>query len=365
MKPGAFFLILGLAWAPGVVGKNYYADNNRDLFLLPRSAAVGSSDFVFNRDGANQSNPANVTSDSSSDISLAYAGFFQNTFSSSILSYVTPVSNNSGIGISFGYISIPDIEYTENLTTMIDGSIEVPVYDPSRIRYVTASEMYLHFAYGYKHLIRRGIEAAAGMAINAQRVNLPPYRGYGIGFDGGAAVDFTKIGLKIALGCENITTNYTRWSREFGETDLPHLRFGIGWRKEIPSLYGRIQIQHKSLDLFSNEGINSEVEESAADNSSSSLKKPAIRYFSKDPLYFLLSGAYGVEYTVMNALALRMGILSGDDYGEGTKIAFGCGINLLKKKLAFDISYLTHELAGTYLLGVTYRWRNDMINKGR
>jgi hypothetical protein len=161
--------------------------------------------------------------------------------------------------------------------------------------------------------------------------------------------------------CENLTTNYIRWDKGYAETALPHARFGIGWRKEIPYLYGRIQLQFKSLDLLANEGVNADT---TYDSAALQLVRPTTKRFSKDPLYFLYNGTYGLEYTVMNVLCLRLGIPVGDSYGDaGTRIAFGCGVNLLRKKLSVDFSYLTHELAGTYQLGVSYRWQGDGNSK--
>ncbi len=345
---------------------NYYADNNRDLFLLPRSSAMGTSDFVFSRDGTNQSNPANLAYDSSSELCLAYAGFYQNAFNSSILSYSAPVTGNSGIGLSIGYLYNPDIPFTENLQTMSVGSDVVPIYDPSRISYKSGSELYIHAGYGYRRSLMPGIQASAGFAVNALRHNLSPYRGYGIGCDGGLTVDFVGWGLRTAVGVENITTNYTRWSKDWGVTAPPHVRFGIGWQKEIAYLYGRIQLQFKSLDLLANEGINAVENDSVLDLSSNPISRPDRKKFTTDPGYFLYNGLYGIEYTVLKALSLRAGIPVGGGYGDDwTRIAFGGGVNLLKRRLTIDISYLSHELAGTYQLGVTYRWQNDIINAGK
>jgi hypothetical protein len=365
MRTATFLFLFGTMINASIYAANYYSDNNRDLFLLPRSSSVASSDFVFTHDGTNQTNPANLVFDSLSEISFAYAGFYQNTFSVSMLSYSTPVSKNSGIGFSAGYIYNPNIPITDNLETMTDGAYVVPIYDPSRISYRTQSELYFHFGYGYKRSIFPGIEAAAGVGFNALRHNLPPFRGYGIGADGGIAIDFAKIGLRTALICENITCNYTQWSKDWGTTALPHARFGLGWQKEIPYIYGHIRLQFKTIDLLANDGINASVTDSVLDMSSNQRIIPARKHFTSDPLYFLYSGTYGLEYTILKTLSLRVGIPVGGGYGDnGARIAFGGGVNLLKKKLSVDISYLSHELAGTYQLGVTYRGLNDIINTG-
>jgi hypothetical protein len=77
------FLFIGLTFGYDL---NYYSDINRGLFSLPRSTDVAGSDFVFSRDGTPQVNPANLAFDSLSEISCAYAGFYQDIFSTSVLS---------------------------------------------------------------------------------------------------------------------------------------------------------------------------------------------------------------------------------------------------------------------------------------
>ncbi|HEX7510178.1 MAG TPA: hypothetical protein VF335_02680 [Chitinivibrionales bacterium] len=340
---------------------NVYSDGNRGLFLLPQSSAVATSDFVFSRDGTNQTNPANLAFDSISVVAMSYAGFYQNSFSSSMLSYVTPVSRYSGIGFSLGYLYNPNIMNTENLQTVEINNTTVPVWDSTRVSTFSESQIYFHAAYGFLRPLSSAIEVGAGVGINAQRHSLEPYRGYGLGCDGGVLIHFNRIGLKTGLIGENLTTNYIQWDKNYAETALPHVRFGIGWRKEIPYLYGRIQLQFKSLDLLANEGVNAD---STYDSSGVSLNRPITKHLRKDPLYFLLSGTYGLEYSVLQVLSLRLGIPLGDSYGgDGNRIAFGCGVNLMHKKLSLDFSYITHELAGTYQLGVSYRWQTESAGK--
>ncbi|HAJ80509.1 MAG TPA: hypothetical protein DCO75_12155 [Fibrobacteres bacterium] len=335
---------------------NQYSDIDRSLFVLPRSSAVGTSDFVFSHDGTSQTNPANLAFDSISEASLAYAGFYQNTFSTSMLSYVTRIGKFSGIGFSIGYLYNPDISNTENLNTVENNSVSIPVYDSTLVYNITESEIYFHAGYGLSYPITNNITGAVGVGINALRYSLPPYKAYGLGCDGGVVVDFHSIGLKTSLICENLTTNYTKWDENYSETALPHVRFGIGWKKEIPYLYGRIQVQFKTLDLMANEGVNAD---STYDSSGISVVRPITKHFSKDPVYFIYNGVFGLEYTVMNTLSLRFGLPVGGSYdvsSDVSRFAFGCGLNLMHKKLSIDFSYLTHELAGTYQIGISYRW---------
>jgi hypothetical protein len=346
------FLFTGLSFG---YSANDYSDVDRGLFSLSKSTAIAGSDFVFSRDGTPQVNAANLAFDSLSEISCSYAGFYQNIFSTSVLSYATKVSENSGLAFSLNYLYNPDLPYTDNFQTENIGGADIPLYDSSLIRYHTESLVFFHAAYGQKLRILPGIDFAGGIAMNAERYSLPPYRGYGLGCDAGASMDFVKQGVRFGLQCQNITTNVIRWTAGYSEEAYPHAFFGVGWRKDIPYLYGRIQIQFKSLDLLGNDGVN-------ATGTIDSTAVPAAKHFTKDPLYFLVNGAYGLEYTLMNVATLRFGLPVGGSTGtDWSAMAFGCGVTMMKKRLSLDFAYITHELAGSYQVGLTYYWLNDTM----
>jgi len=355
--PAIVILFTGLTFSDD---GNYYSDIDRSLFSLPKSTDVAGSDFVFSRDGTPQINPANLAFDSLSEISCAYAGFYQNIFSTSEVSYATQITRNSGLGFSLSYLYNPDIPYYSAFTTENINGIDIPAYDSSLVKYHSESQVFFHIGYGQKYRVISGIEVAAGIGMNAERYNLPPYRGYGVGCDAGLSLDLVNQGARFGVECENITTNYLRWTPGYSEEAYPHVYFGVGWRKDIPYLYGRVQIQFKSLDVLGNEGVNSSAD-STADTTTYSL--PSIKHFTKDPLYFLFNGSYGLEYTIMNALALRVGIPVYGSVIDWSNVAFGCGVNLMKRKLSLDFAYVTHDLAGSYQVGLTYFWRNDIISR--
>jgi hypothetical protein len=335
--------------ASAAIEKNYYSDDYRSLFMLPQSSAQSNADLAFLRDGTQQTNPGNLALDSTSEVSLGYAGFFQNTFSTSTVSYVTTLGKNIGFGISLGYLLNPDIPYTDSLQT----EANVPVYDSSRIYYRTESELFFHAGVGRKYPIIPGMELGVGLALNAQRHSLPPYNGYGIGCDAGATVVLPNAGVNIGVLCENITTNYMRWTAGYSEAAYQHIRLGVGWQKELPYIYGRIKIQHKSLDLLANEGINGMADSITknGDNQDTAISVPTINHFDKHPLYLLLNGTYGVEYTIQDVVSLRLGLPLN---GYSGNVSFGAGINLFNKKLKIDFSYLSHDLGRTYHMGMTY-----------
>ena len=57
----------------------------------------------------------------------------------------------------------------------------------------------------------------------------------------GLSLDLVNQGARFGVECENITTNYLRWTPGYSEEAYPHVYFGVGWRKDIPYLYGRVQ----------------------------------------------------------------------------------------------------------------------------
>jgi hypothetical protein len=352
----AFIVIFVFSVYPAV--KNYYSDNTRELFYLPRSSATGGSDIVFEKSGSPQANPAVLGLDSTNDLTLSYSSYYQNTFSASVLSYAGAIDRKSGFSLSLSYLYNPGIPGTDNLEIGNDGQ---PIYDPSRLQYSAESVILFHAGYGYKFILTPRIQIGAGLGLNAQRHRLPfdLYRGYGMGFDAGVVVDFPRPGLRLALACDNVTSNYTRWSSTYSELAYPHLRFGMGWQMEIPYIYGHIAVHYKTQDLFSNEGSNA-VDLStlfgAGDTATANQQNlniptdtPGVASLKTDPVAFIMSGSLGFEYRIMDVFSVRVG------HSMANAWTFGCGIALLKKKLAFDFAYLTHELAPTYQLSVTYR----------
>lgn len=333
--------------------RGYYSDNIRELFFVPRSSSVLGADFVFAHDGTPEVNPANLALDSSTEISLSYASYYQNTFSTSILSYAGRIDEASGFGISLSYLYVPDIRGTQNLLTEPDGT---PVYDESRFEYSTYSDIFFHAGYGRQFIKSRRVELTAGVGVNAQRQRLAfnQYRGYSMGLDGGIAVDFPRPGIRLSCACDNISTQYTRWSAGYSETAYPHLRFGAGWQQDIPYIYGHVRIQYKTLDLLGNEGADAIqlstllTTDSAGSSNTNQLSGEMPSVAGANGALVLL-GSLGIEYTIKNVFAIRIG------GNLENKLAFGCGVNLLQRRLCFDASYIMHELAPTYQIGVTYR----------
>jgi len=320
---------------------NYYADANREIFLLPKSAAMAGSDMAISRSASPLSNAATLPIDSIRELSLAYAGYFQNTYSTGALSYVGPVDGKSSIGVSASYVLIPGIEIYDD--TIV----------PANIQTKTGSDFFFRISYGRK-LMRFGerITVTAGAAINAERRNLVGWTGYGIGADAGLNVlyEAKRWGVATAgMVVENLTTNYTHWSSGYKEYAYPHMRMGLGWQKELAYIYGKLSLTYLTPDLLSNEGINAYSSDSLYDNYY--VESPDIDRVATHPLMLFIGGRGGAEYTIMNTISFRAGV----DMKDGT-ISFGGGLRLFSNRAGFDFAYLDHDLAPTYKLCVLFKW---------
>ncbi len=328
--------------------KDYYSNSNKSLFIFPEYASLGGAGLVFSRDGAPLSNPANIPLDSFSQISLSYAGYYNNTFSTSFISFVTEVTQRIGIGMFGGYLYIPDIEITENFE--LDQETGVPIYDPSLISMKSSSEIFFNFSFGYNLFENRKLNVSSGASLHCQRRRLIDWTGYGIGFDAGMTLLLKRSGLRFSIFADDFTTNYIHWSSDYHDNGLPHIRIGLGWRKEVPNLYGRFSIMYKSPDFLSNDGVGYNLFSEKAEK----IDEPYENRIRKKPSLLLTAGCYGIEYLIHKVVALRLG------FNESKRIFFGSGVNMFSQALSFEFSLSgqvrSYELEGIYFLSVSYKW---------
>ncbi len=322
---------------------DYYSNANKAIFVFPQYSALGGSPLAFSRDGSPMSNPANISLESARALSLSYSGYFDNTFSTTLASFVTQIKDNIGAGVFAGYIYIPNIEITEGFDVYPD--TDIPIYDESKLTYESSSEVFMNFSFGYTILSTANISATAGASFHCQRRRLIDWTGYGIGLDVGTTVELPRAGVRFSLLLDDITTNYIRWSSDYHNNALPHARLGIGWQREIPYIYGKIRIMYKSPDLLGNDGVGYIF---LGDDE----KEPEKQSVKDEPGLVFTAAAYGVEYTVQKIVALRVGL------DESKRLFFGAGINLFKRSLFFDFSYMvSNDLPGTYSLSMGYHWK--------
>lgn len=328
---------------------NYYADVNRELLVMPKSSAMAGADITFFRSAAQLANPANLAGDSVKEASVAYANYFQNTYSTSGVSFLGPVDGRSSFGASVSYVLIPDIKISDQVTDQNN-----QIVSPTRTK--NASDVFFRVCYGRKlFAFSNDIQVQAGLAVNGERRNLVDWTGYGIGADFGANVLFKGIDAVAGLVVENITGSYTYWSANYKEFSYPHARIGLGWHPEFSYIYGTITACYLSPDLFSNEGVNSFTTEEMSASSDPFLNGLSYESPDRERVYanplVLMRGRYGFEYSIMNTVAFRFG------YNAGTSsFSFGGGLNLMQKHAGIDFAYLSNELSPTYKICMNFRW---------
>lgn len=321
-----------------------YADANRQIFYFPAQAGLAYSDLCFARDGAPNSNPAALAGGTGTELKISYTGYFRNTHSSSVLSYVTPLERAGVVGVSLNYLYVPGIIDTRagGWDTTSDGIVIVP--PESEWEYATSSEIFAHAAYAYEWGFDR-LVLSAGVGLNVLRRRLLEWTGYGIGLDAGMQVTFPRSGVRAGLLVENLTTMYMNWSESYDETAPLHARVGVGWRREFPYVYGALQVTYTTPDLLGNEGVNGSDYLSEGD----SAEAPVEMHLPEDP-QLLFSGNYGIEYTIAKIVSVRVGL------ANVRRFTFGAGVALLDQRLLLDFAYLTHQLSGSYAFSVGYRW---------
>lgn len=341
MKKLFFFLLCVSSLVLGSSEFNYYSDQNRELMLLPSSTALAGADLALNSGNGYYGSASNLPYDTMNSLSLSYANYYQNTFSSSILSFTGPVGKNNGIGVTAGYVYIPEIEDNRKSSVTANQTV-IYQYDMK-----TGSDIFIRFGYGHAVDFRNKWTFSAGVAANARRTRLIEVSGYGIGLDAGLKALHKKSHLSAVLQLDNMTTHYTYWSKHYQEYAYPHLRLGLGFDRSLPYIYGRIRIGYASPDLLSNDGINYVKVES--DTNQQDVEVLDHRRLSEEPQLVITGGKIGLEYTIMNRLALRAGLTQG-------KVNFGAGLLLFSNRAGVDFAYTTHQLAGTYQVSLMYRW---------
>ncbi len=339
----AIFVLVSLMTTGAAAQQNRYANDNKYVFRTPREAALGGANLAFARDASPLSNPAALALDRRSELVVSHAGYFGNAFSTTLGSLKGPVNERGGFGFSLGYALASDIVITSDLDAYADqDGVMHPAYDSSRLDYGMFSELQMYLKYAHRFRIRPGIRLGLGAAVHGMRRRLLDEAGLGIGVDLGAVAEFSYSGLRVSIAADDISTNYIYWNDEYHDQAFPHLRFGLGWVKEFPYVYGKILIAYRSADVLGNEGIRVTMDE--LHNSAEVIETDIVN----NPGAALL-GAIGVEYVIKKIVSFRAGV-NPDGY------AFGGGIALFDQRLGFDFAYAASDLPGSYFASIAYSW---------
>ena len=322
----------------------HYDDEDNVVFSPPALSAVANADLVYFNGISPLSNPAGMVLSKRYELSYSQASYYENAFSVNMLSFRMALDSTRFCGLAAGYRLIPGIADNRLLQTN-DG--ESPVYDESRIRWTSESKAYVQV--NYAHLFEvPWARLAVGASVNASRQRLLEYAGYGIGLNAGVLGIVPAANLSIGVVVTNLTTRYIRWSPSYAVYVPPSLRIGIGWDKTFTYLYGRLRLIYRTVDLLGNEGINTARRN---DISADSLYTPQ-QTGAADPVDFVLAGALGGEYLILDRVALRLGVQ------RGRMLSFGAGVLLLDdRRAAIDFACQTSdELPPTYQFALRYSW---------
>jgi hypothetical protein len=321
----------------GASGSSVYGDMAAEALVSPRSAALAASDLAANAFGPIASNPSLAGRRAAPELTAAYSSYYGDAFSASAVNYTGGMGKSGGISVTAAYLRIPGIEDTRG--------VDVNALDDGDIKMFSASDVWMRAAYGHGFSTRHA-DLYAGAAAAFRRRGIGEASAYGIGADLGAMAFFKKPSLGAALLWENVRYSAVKW-KGYTEEVPQHLRASLAFERNDPYIYGRIALFYTTPDLFFNEGINAQDEVGDREES----RDPAVRTLSDGAGILLTGGRYGVEYTIMNTLSLRMGV-------GGGGYSMGAGLTLFDGRAGADVCYSGHELAGTVKISVTYRWKD-------
>jgi hypothetical protein len=272
-------------------------------------------------------------------MTLGYSSYYSGVFSTSTLNYTGTIGPSGGIGATMAYLLIPGIEDTRDVDTAY--------LDTDDIETFTASDIWARVSYGHRFEIIKQADLYAGAAVTARRRRLETVSAYGICADLGVMAHLKKPSIYAALIWENVRHGLVGWQGSgYEERVPPHLRASLAYEWIDSYISGRIAFYYTSPDLLSNEGVNHQGQY----NDRAEGREPEILTIADDGLGLLFSAArYGVEYTIMNTLTLRAGM-------DNSGYSLGAGVDLFNRRAGIDFCYVSHELAGSVKMSITYRW---------
>jgi hypothetical protein len=325
-------------------GASVYGGMAAEALVSPRSAALSSSDLAANPAGPVASNPALAARAAAPELNFGYSSYYGDVFSASVFSYVGRVGKSGGIAATAAYLLIPGIEDTRG----VDTSGGAVILDYGDIKIFTASDVWARVGYGHGFETKHAdLYAGAAVTARRRRLDADSVSAYGMGVDLGMAARFRKPSVYAGLLWENVNYGVVNWQgSDYSEKVPQHLRLSLAFEREDPYIYGKIAVFYTTPDLFFNEGVNYQGESMDREEG----RRPEARTLSDGAGILLSAGRYGVEYTIMNTLALRAGLGGGGGY------SMGAGLILFNGRAGADLCYLNHELAGTVMMSVTYRW---------
>jgi hypothetical protein len=298
--------------------------------MSPEFAATGEAKNALCSDPIPVNNPVSIILSEKTNFFAGYTGFYENSFWAATTHATVKVDSQNVVSAFIGYLNIPGIDSVEQIIPFENAE---PTY---KISQVSSSELSININYARKLFNFERWNLSVGGSINVMRRRLVEWTGYGIGADLGVLFS-TNRGNFISFQIDNITTQYTHWSKNYHENVLPQAFLAYGLSKKVKENL-KIELLYRSPDLFGNSGVVSNTlgKESVFEDE---IKSGSIR---QNPQNLFVAAGYGMDLTIKKIVSLRLGLT------DSHKLTFGGGIYLFNRT-NIDFAYIySSALDGTY-----------------
>ena len=316
--------------------KSIYGNENRFLFSSPEFAATGEAKNALCSDPIPANNPASVILSEKTSFFAGYTGFYENSFWTATTYAAMKIDSQNVVSAFVGYLYIPDIDSVEQIFAFEGAE---PDY---KILQVSGSELSVNINYARKLFVFERWNLSIGGSINVMRRRLVKWTGYGIGADLGFLFS-TNRGNSVSFQIDNLTTQYTHWSKDYQENVLPQAFLAYGFSKKINENL-KIELLYRSPDLFGNSGVVSNTlgKESGFGDE---IKSGSIR---QNPQNLFTAAGYGTDFTIKKIVSIRLGLT------DSHKLTFGGGVYLFERA-NIDFAYIySSALDGTYSVSLKF-----------
>ncbi|MFH0921647.1 MAG: hypothetical protein V1913_14950 [Fibrobacterota bacterium] len=333
----AFTLFTALA-LPVRAGVKYYVNDFLNNGGDARSVALGSAmaaDLAGRTAGLY--NPAGLLGVRVITGQLTHASLFNGQLMQDMAAVVWPMDSSRSLGATLMRSAVDEIWNTNNFETDAEGR---PIFSRSRLTYSDNAD----YALGLTYAMRFGERFRAGATANFIRRRFDDLISFGAGLDAGALFLFQN-NITLGLSVRNLTTSVNRYYADDYEIGLPELYLGAGYRMDVEYLYGSVLFLCQFPNLLPTSGVSQGPMAGAFDNSDESPQ--AWDLASAGPLGFVANTGLGLEYTIRERVALRL--------GTNSVSTVTAGVGILLKRLTVDFAYRSHpELSDSYRFALAW-----------
>jgi hypothetical protein len=320
-------LLLGIPLSGASAGDKYAAEFLR-LGVGARALGMGGG-FVAIADDASALywNPAGLARLESAEMLFMHAEQFGSVANHDFIGFAQPLSTSgraASVGIGLIRFSVDDILVTRDAFQDLNQNGRRDEGEP-----ILPDLFYMDSDTEYGLLLSYAREVSDDLALGGDakliRQGLLDNTSFGLGLDLGALyrpVPALTLGLRVA----DATTTRISWDTGRKETVLPSWTLGVGYRRDLPRLHGRLNAGLAMASTLDGRETASQV--------------------SGGPWGGDVQG--GVEYWHHGTVAARLGLDAG---------ALTAGAGIRYRSLGADYAYLSHEeLDATHRVSASVRF---------